>query len=86
MPPHLVPLVWWGMKTFPHVGHILHLISIRTLLIVTTSVMCWTSCVMLEQRTYLPPNARSELIGGARCQPRSSELPQSRAGVSDARR
>ena len=62
MPPHLVHLVWCRIKTFHfHVGHTLHLTPIRASLLVTTLVMSWKSYVMLEQRAYLPPKARSEV-------------------------
>ena len=54
-------LVWCQIKTFPHVGHTLHLTPIRVSLLVTTLVMSWKSYVMLEQRAYLPPNARSKV-------------------------
>ena len=53
MPPHSVLLVWCRIKTFPHVGH-------RASLLVTPLVMSWKSHVMLKQRAYLLPNARSE--------------------------
>ena len=48
IPPHSVPLVWCRSRTVPHVGHILHLIPIRALLLVTTLVTSWKSYVMLE--------------------------------------
>ena len=47
--------------SLPHVGHTLHLTPIRASLLVTTLVMSWKNCAVLEERVYLPRKARSEV-------------------------